>query len=102
MAQFTQKLTTETELFSFDFNPILSVGETLDTAVCTAVTQQGTDPNPSAILDGSPAISLGKASQIVTGGLDDNIYRLIMTVTTSLGYTYTLTGDLPVYAPTSN
>ena len=102
MSQFSYKLTTESELFTFDFNPVLASGETLSSATCTAVTQQGTDPNPSAILDGSPAISLGKASQIVTGGLDDNIYRLIMTVTTSLGYTYTLTGDLPVYAPTSN
>jgi hypothetical protein len=101
MAQFTYKLTTETELFSFDFNPILSTGETLSSATCTAVTSQGTDINPSAILSGVPAIANGKASQIVTGGLDDNIYRLIMTVNSSLGYVYTLTGDIPVYAPTS-
>jgi hypothetical protein len=101
MAQFTYKLTTETELFSFDFNPILSTGETLSSATCTAVTSQGTDTNPSAILSGVPSIANGKASQVVTGGLDDNIYRLIMTVNSSLGYVYTLTGDIPVYAPTS-
>ena len=102
MAQFTQKYTTESELFSFDFNPVLASGETLNSATCTAITQQGTDPNPSAILSGTPVISLGKATQRVIGGLDDNIYRLIMTVTTSLSNTYTLTGDIPVYAPTSN
>lgn len=101
MAQFTYKLTTESELFTFDFNPVLASGETLSSATCTAVTQQGTDPSPSAILSGTPVISYGKATQRVTGGVDDNIYRLIMTVTTSASNTYTLTGDIPVYSPTS-
>jgi hypothetical protein len=101
MSQFTQKLTTESELFTFDFSPVLTTGETLNTATCTAVTQQGTDTNPSAILSGSVNINLGKATQRVIGGVDDNTYRLIMTVTTSNGNTYTATGDIPVYAPTS-
>ena len=101
MAQFTYKLTTESELFSFDFNPVLEPGEALEDATCTSVTQQGTDPDPSAILDGTPIISYGKATQRVTGGIDNNIYRLIMTVSTSYGNIYTLTGDIPVYAPTS-
>jgi hypothetical protein len=90
------------ELFSFDFNPVLNTGETLSTATCTAVTIQGTDPDPSAVLSGSPVISLGKATQRIVGGINENIYRLIMTCTTSLGNTYTCTGDIPVYAPTAN
>ena len=102
MSQFTYKYTTESELFSFDFNPVLNTGETLSTANCTAVTIQGTDPNPSAVLSGVPVISLGKATQRVVGGINENIYRLIMTCTTSLGNTYTCTGDIPVYAPTAN
>jgi len=101
MSQFSYKLTTESELFSFDFNPVLGTGETLLTATCTAVTQQGTDTNPSSVLSGTPVISLGKATQRVIGGLDENTYRLIMTVTTSSGNTFTATGDIPVYAPTS-
>lgn len=101
MAQFTYKLTTESENFTFDFNPVLGTGETLSTATCTAVTQQGSDTSPSSILVGSPAIGSGKATQRVSGGVDDNTYRLIMTVTTSLGNTLTLTGDIPVYSPTS-
>lgn len=99
MSQFTYKYTTESELFSFDFNPILNTGETLSTATCTAITLQGTDTNPSAILSGTPVISLGKATQRVTGGVADNTYRLIMTCTTSAGNTYTCTGDIPVYDP---
>jgi hypothetical protein len=99
MSQFSYKLTTESELFSFDFNPVLGTGETLSTANCTAITLQGTDPTPSAILSGVPVISLGKATQRVTGGVADNTYRLIMTVTTSASNTYTATGDIPVFDP---
>jgi hypothetical protein len=102
MSQFTYKYTTESELFSFDFNPVLLSGETLLTAACTAVTIQGTDPAPSAILSGVPVISSGKATQRVIGGINENIYRLVMTCTTSVGNTYTCTGDIPVYAPTAN
>ena len=39
------------------------------------------------------------ATQRVIGGVADNIYRLIMTVTTNQGNTYTCTGDIPVYDP---
>ena len=74
MSQFSYKLTTESELFSFDFNPVLTTGETLSTATCTSITLQGTDPSPSAILSGTPVISLGKATQRVTGGVADNTY----------------------------
>ena len=102
MSQFTQKLTTESELFSFDFNPVLTTGETLSTATCTAVTMQGSDPSPSAILSGTPVISLGKATQRVIGGVNENIYRLIMTCSTSAGNIYTCTGDIPVYSPTDS
>ena len=99
MSQFTFKYTTESELFSFDFNPVLNTGETLSTASCTAITLQGTDLNPSAVLSGTPVISLGKATQRVIGGVADNTYRLIMTCTTSDSNTYTCTGDIPVYDP---
>jgi hypothetical protein len=99
MSQFSYKLVPESELFSFDFNPVLGTGETLSAASCTAITLQGTDPTPSAILSGIPVISLGKATQRVTGGVADNTYRLIMTCTTSAGNTYTCTGDIPVYDP---
>ena len=102
MAQFSYKYTTESELFSFDFNPILQPNETLSSATCTAITIQGTDANPSAILSGSPTINLGKATQRVIGGIADNTYRLIMTCVTNQGNTYTVTGDIPVYSPSES
>jgi hypothetical protein len=99
MSQFSYKLTTESELFSFDFNPVLQPSETLSTGNCTAITAQGTDTNPSAILSGSVNLSLGKATQRVVGGVANNTYRLIMTVTTNQSNTYTCVGDIPVYSP---
>jgi hypothetical protein len=99
MAQFSYKYTTESELFSFDFNPVLQPSETLTSATCTAITVQGTDTSPSAILSGSPTVNLGKATQRVIGGVADNTYRLIMTCATNESNTYTVTGDIPVYSP---
>jgi hypothetical protein len=96
---FTYKLTTESELFSFNYSPILAVGETILTAACTVQVKDGTDPNPSAIKIGSPAISGAVVVQRISGGLSGVIYRLEMTVTTSLTNTYTLVGDLSVYTP---
>ena len=72
MAQFSYKLVPESELFSFDFNPVLQPSESINTASCSAITAQGTDTNPSAILSGTPTISLGKATQRVIGGVADN------------------------------
>ena len=100
MSQFSYKLVPESEVFSFDFNPVLQPSETLTSATCTAITAQGTDTNPSAILSGAPVFTLGKASQRVIGGVADNTYRLIMTCGTNQGNVYTCIGDIPVYSPT--
>ena len=99
MSQFSYKYTTESENFTFDFNPVLSTGESITSASCTAITLQGTDLTPSAILSGTPVYAAGKATQRVIGGVADNTYRLIMTVTTNQSNTFTCTGDIPVYSP---
>lgn len=95
---FSYKLTTENELFSFDFSQVLSTGETINSATCTVLVKDGTDPSPSSILVGSAVVVGAKASQRISGGISEVTYRLVMTVVTSLGNTYTATGDLPVYA----
>ena len=96
---FSYKLTTENELFTFDFSPILASGETLSTASCTVQTKDGVDASPNDIKMGSPAISGSLAVQRIYNGVSGVIYRLEMTVTTSLSNTYTLVGDLSVYTP---
>lgn len=95
---FSYKITTESELFTFDFSQVLSSSETISTATCTAIVMNGTDANPSAILVGASVISNKTASQRVANGVSEVTYRLTMTITTSLGNTYVGVGDLPVYA----
>jgi hypothetical protein len=99
---FTYKITTENELFTFNYSQVLQPSETISSATCTAITMNGTDTNPSAILSGSPTISGANVSQRVLGGLNENTYRLEMAATTSLGNVYVAVGDLPVYTADSN
>lgn len=96
---FSYKLTTESELFTFDFSQVLVSAETIADATCSVIVMNGTDANPSAILSGSAIITNPKVSQRITGGVSEVTYRLMMTVTTSYNNTYTAVGDLPIYAP---
>lgn len=96
---FSYKLTTENELFFFDFSQVLAVGETLSTATCTVSVISGTDPSPSSIKSGSMVLTPTQASQRILGGIASVTYRLVVTVTTSASNTYTTVGDLPVYSP---
>ena len=98
-ASFSYKITTENEQFTFDFSPVLGSTETISTAVCTVEVKEGTDPSPSSILVGSASISGTKAIQRIYNGLDGVIYRLEMTITTSLSNTYTIVADLQVLSP---
>lgn len=95
---FSYKLTTENELFSFDFSQVLTTGETLLTASCSVIVKDGTDASPSSILYGSAAIVGSKATQRIYNGISEVTYRLVMTVTTSLSNTFTAVGDLTVYS----
>ena len=101
ITSFSYKLTTENEQFTFDFSPVLGASETLSTATCTVTVKSGTDPTPNAIKVGSPSISGTKATQRIYNGLDGVIYRIEMTVTTSLTNVYTIVADLQVLAPTN-
>lgn len=96
---FSYKLTTENELFTFDFSPILTAVETISTATCTVQVRDGSDPNPNDIKVGTPSISGPLVVQRIYAGINGVIYRLEMTVTTSLTNTYTLVGDVAVFLP---
>ena len=98
---FSYKLTTENEQFTFDFSTIIVTNETILTAVMVVEVKEGVDVNPSAILLGVPVINGGKVAQRIYAGLDGVTYRLELTITTSLTNVYTLVGDLPVLAPLS-
>jgi len=94
---FSYKITTESELFTFDFTQVLAANETILTATCAVIVMNGIDPNPSAILQSTAIIVNKTASQRVVAGLAEVTYRLEMTITTSLQNTYVGVGDLTVY-----
>jgi hypothetical protein len=94
---FSYKITTESEVFTFDFSQVLLESETISTATCVAVVMNGVDPSPSAIVVGSAVIVNKTASQRIANGVSEVTYRLEMTITTSLGNTYVGVGDLDIY-----
>lgn len=95
---FTYKITTESELFTFDFNPVLQVGESITSATSTAIVMNGVDLNPTAILINSPTWASGKVNQRIAGGISEVTYRIEVTAITNQGNTYVCVGDLPIYA----
>jgi hypothetical protein len=94
---FSYKITTESELFTFDFTQVLSPSETISTATCTVVVMNGIDPTPNNIIVGAAVINNQTASQRIANGLNEVTYRLVMTITTSQGNTYVGIGDLNIY-----
>jgi len=97
---FSYKFTTEVKSLSFDFSQVLASGETISTATCTVVVIDGTDTNPSNILSGGTTIIGFKVYQQVQNGVAGVTYRLVATITTSVGNTLVALGDLPVYSTT--
>jgi len=95
---FSYKITSESELFTFDFSQVLTPSETISTATCAIIVMNGTDPNANSMLYGSTIIVNKTASQRVNSGVSEVTYRLQMTITTSIGNTYVGLGDLSVYA----
>lgn len=101
-SSFSYKLTTENEQFTFDYSQVLASGETISSSNCVVEVKEGTDPSPTDILPGGPTSGVASGSKVairVYNGLDGVIYRLEMTITTSLGNVYTIVGDLPVLSP---
>ena len=94
---FSYKITTESELFTFDFTQVLSPSETISTATCTVIVMNGVDPTPNNIIVGAAVINNQTASQRIANGLNEVTYRLVMTITTSQGNTYVGIGDLNIY-----
>lgn len=97
---FSYKFTTEVKSLSFDFSQVLASGETISTATCTVVVIDGTDLTPSNILSGGTTIIGFKVYQQVQNGVAGVTYRLVATITTSVGNTLVALGDLPVYSTT--
>lgn len=82
---FSPKRTGETISLTFDFKKVLATGETISSAVWTVEVEEGTDASPSAMKSGSSTIdsTSKKITQLITGGVDGNTYKMIAQATTS-------------------
>jgi len=98
-ASFSYKITTENEQFTFDFSTVMSTGETISSATSVVEVVSGTDASPNSILVGTPVTSGQQVAQRIYNGLDGVIYRIEITIITSLANTYSLVADLPVLSP---
>jgi hypothetical protein len=91
MIQFSPELPkapSEVLPLSMDFARWLASGETISTCSWASSVYTGTDPNPSAMIQGAATITGTEVSQTVGGGLDGVVYLFSATITTSLGNTY--------------
>ena len=93
---FSSKRDGETVAYGFDFQKVLATGETISTATFSSELVEGTDPSPGTMISGSATISGTKVTQLITGGVDDAIYRIVCEITTSLSQTIHGTGLLQV------
>jgi len=93
---FEGKLLGETQILTFDFTSRLTSAETISTATVAATVYSGTDASPSAIVSGTATISGKTATQAITAGVLGVTYKLLCTITTSLGQTLLLGGFLVI------
>jgi hypothetical protein len=98
--QLTPKDPSETVIVTFDFSSVLASGEALESIVSvSSVVFYGTDTNPSAMITTTPLIiNATQMVQPVSGGIDQNTYKIKATVNTTLNQILTSTAILPVVA----
>lgn len=77
------KLQGEAVNYEYDFLSRLAVGENALTIAATVEVSSGVDPNPAAMLSGSPSLTGTIGRQRLVGGLPGVIYQLTMAVRTS-------------------
>lgn len=95
--QFASKDPGETISYSFNLKSLLGLGETISSATASISYYSGLAPTDTTCqTSGTVAINNTFVSQIVTGGVNGNIYELVILVVTSAGQTFKLCGLLPV------
>lgn len=96
MNRFDAKDPTEVLVLEFDFAAELDAEAITGVTSVAASVLSGTDPSPSGLLYGAPAISGQSVTQVVQAGVATVDYKLKTTITTSGGRVLVLSGVLPV------
>ncbi len=99
MSDFPPKGPGETATFSFGFAAALAIGETIVSAVITIAVVTRSDPSAAAMIIGSAQISGSQVLQLIANGVAGVEYELLCTITTSLGQTLQLAGNLLIQTP---
>ena len=86
---FTAKPPSSVEIFSLDCTDDLAVGEIIVDVVWACVVVTGVDAGASFMVTGQPTgINGAIVSVLVQNGVPGAYYRLVATITTSLGQTF--------------
>lgn len=99
---FPSKPVGETVPYVFDFSDKLQFGESINGASVALVVSSGTDPNPSAMLDGAVVLGPTTVTQNITGGVVGVVYGIACTATGTNSHNYVKQGSLAVLADTGN
>jgi hypothetical protein len=83
---FSPKTPNEKLLYGFNFQDLLASGESINAATFTMFVDDGTDPNPSAMLSGGPVLNMSPiVRHLVVGGVSGVTYALVCLVETTKG-----------------
>jgi hypothetical protein len=82
---FSPKRTGETIALTFDFVNVLGSTETISAAAWSVEVVEGTDASPSSMIQGAESISGTKVTQLITGGINKVVYRMVCQADTSIG-----------------
>lgn len=95
---FSSKDPRENAIFTLDFANDLAAGETITgvDSFITFVDGPNMDIDPSAMLNGVPAINGTKIGQYIHGGTNGNVYKWVAIITTSLSQELALAGFVQI------
>lgn len=93
---YNSVLVGEIAVLPTDFISKLQIGETLNSATTVISVYSGVDPNPSAMLAGTPTIAGTVVNTLIAPTIVGCIYEVKVLAITSLGQTLVLTGYLAV------
>lgn len=104
---FSSRTPGEIILFGFDYSTNLQSGETIQSAIGTCTIEQGTDVNAAGRVSGGAIISNGNqfVSQLIdfatlSGCVPNNVYKIQIAATTSLGQVIYGWGNVAIVAAT--
>lgn len=91
-----QKAPVEQIPLVYNFYSLMQFGEVIEAGAVSITVESGTDPNPDAMLEGACTVSDHEVTQIVSGGIPGNVYRVAMSARTDTDCIYVTEGLLYV------